>query len=65
VPDLDREEAVGDEIVEFEHVADGGGERSANDVDISVNLLRLWQSRILEILASRMNIDLSAGFKPA
>ena len=34
VADLDRKEAVGDEIVEFEHVADGGGERGTNDVDI-------------------------------
>ncbi|MGY3075642.1 hypothetical protein ACVWZZ_002013 [Bradyrhizobium sp. LM6.10] len=31
--DLDGEEAVGDEVVEFEHVADGGGQCCALDVE--------------------------------
>ena len=31
VADLDGEEAVGDEVVELEHVADGHGERAAAD----------------------------------
>ncbi|MCK1714864.1 MULTISPECIES: hypothetical protein [unclassified Bradyrhizobium] len=31
-PDLDGEEAVGDEVVEFEHVADGGGQCCALDL---------------------------------
>src|SRR5262249_32175930 len=57
VADLDRKEAVGDEIVEFEHVADGGGERGTNDVNIFVDLLNLWQSRSPRNLSTRLNID--------
>jgi len=29
VPDFDREEAVGDEVVELEHITDGGGKGGA------------------------------------
>ena len=34
VADLDREEAVGDEIVELEHVADGCGKSGAGHADV-------------------------------
>ena len=65
--DLDRKEAVGDEIVEFEHVADGGGKRSANDVDVLllVNHASLWQPENPKNLPMRLNIGLYAGFRPA
>ena len=38
VADLDREKAVGDEIIELEHIADGRGQRATTDKRLMLRL---------------------------
>ena len=42
VADLDRKEAVGDEVVEFQHVADGRAERGTSDRQTVRRFLLHW-----------------------